>query len=36
LDAYIDSEGNPVDAAGRRGASLPMLALSTVLYLLLY
>jgi len=36
LDAYIDSEGNPVDAAVRRGASLPMLALSTVLYLLLY
>ena len=36
LDAYIDSEGNPVDAAVRRVASLPMLALSTVLYLLLY
>jgi alpha-tubulin suppressor-like RCC1 family protein len=36
LDAYIDAEGKPVDAAVRRGASLPMLALSTVLYLLLY
>jgi len=36
FDAYIDSEGNPVDAAVRRGASLPMLALSTVLYLLFY
>jgi alpha-tubulin suppressor-like RCC1 family protein len=36
LDAYIDAEGNPVDAAVRRVASLPMLALSTVLYLLLY
>jgi len=34
LDAYIDAEGNPVNAADRRVASLPMLALSTILYLL--
>ena len=36
LDAYIDAEGNPVNAADRRVASLPMLALSTILYLLFY
>ncbi|ACO64999.1 regulator of chromosome condensation RCC1 [Micromonas commoda] len=36
LDAYIDAEGNPVNAADRRVASLPMLALSTVLYMLFY
>ena len=36
FDAYIDAEGNPVNAADRRVASLPMLALSTILYLLFY
>ena len=36
LDAYIDAEGKPVNAAVRRAASLPMLALSTILYLLFY
>ena len=36
FDAYIDAEGNSVNAADRRVASLPMLALSTILYLLFY
>ena len=36
LDAYIDAEGKPVNAAVRRAASLPMLALLTILYLLFY
>ena len=36
LDAYINTEGNPADSAARRVASLPMLALSTIVYLLFH
>ena len=36
FDEYIDAEGKPVDAAVRGVVSLPMLALSTILYLLFY
>ena len=35
-DAYIDAEGNHVNATVRRVRSLPMLVLSTIVYLLFY